>query len=115
MATKYIYLDYGGKIDYFNELRYSLLSLKEQQGTKPLDVIIYTDDPQKYENISQSTISISEKIEEYSRGGAYYHRLKPCVLLHALELLKSEDDLIFLDTDTIIKKSLNDKNIIIDA
>jgi hypothetical protein len=72
-------------------------------------VLVYSDNPEKYADLPVTVISIKGQIEEYSRAGRYFHRLKPCVLLHALNGLMPDETLIFVDTDTIFLKPLKEK------
>ena len=42
----YLYLDYGGRAQYRRELKYSLISLRQELGTgADARIVVYTDAP----------------------------------------------------------------------
>lgn len=97
----FIYIDYGVSEHIHLELRYSLSTLLDQDLSSNLDVVVYTDKPDIYADLPVRTVDIKSKIQEFSRGGSYYHRIKPCVLLE--ELRANSRISVLLDTDTFVR------------
>lgn len=98
----FLYIDYGPSPYIARELRYSLATLLAEYDARPASVIVYTDKPRLYDRLHPrvSARDISADIAAMTCGGAYSHRIKPCVLLDAL---KTQSDLcVLLDTDSYI-------------
>ncbi len=98
----FIYIDYGKLPRVALELKYSLSTLLHEYGSSPVRVIIYTDRPDAYRNLDERVAAkdISQTLASMTRGGAYKHRIKPCVLLDALKA--EEGGCVLLDTDSYI-------------
>jgi hypothetical protein len=96
----FVYIDYGPSPDIGLELRYSLATLLAEY--KAPQVIIYTDKPDAYARLHASVTprALDEDLSHWTRGGAYNHRLKPCVLLDALA--ECGGLCVLLDTDSYI-------------
>jgi hypothetical protein len=107
MSVKFIYIQYGDKDIYCKELMYSLYTLLELHDLSNKDLFVYTDNVAAYEKLPITPIDIKEHISDYSLNGRYHFRIKPCVMHLALNSINPNEKLIFLDTDTYIKKSLN--------
>jgi hypothetical protein len=80
--VRYLYLDYGGRPKYRRELKYSLISLR--QDAPDALVAVYTDAPQLYARWPVAVVDIAGHVAEWSGGGFYHHRIKPAVVLDAL-------------------------------
>jgi hypothetical protein len=98
----YLYLDYGGRAQYRRELRYSLISLRQELGAAPdARIAVYTDASQVYANWPVEVVDIAGKTQAWSGGGLYHHRIKPAVVLDALTRFAAP--VCFLDSDSIIR------------
>ncbi|RXH23315.1 hypothetical protein XH99_31890 [Bradyrhizobium nanningense] len=67
-----------------------------------MDVVVYTDKPARYADLPIRLVDISGEISEFSRGGLYHHRIKPCVLLK--EMTTSSNYCVMADTDTFFRE-----------
>ena len=82
----YLYLDYGGRAQYRRELRYSLISLRQELGAgSDAGIAVYTDAPQLYANWPVEVVDIAAQTQAWSGNGLYHHRIKPAVVLDALQ------------------------------
>ncbi len=103
----YLYLDYGGRRQVRRELKYSLISLREELGRQELAgvegarIAVYTDAPQVYANWPVTVVDIAARTQGWSGDGLYHHRIKPAVVLDALK--RFEGPVCFLDGDSIIQ------------
>ena len=106
----YLYLDYGGRAQDRQELKYSLISLRQELGQElgPLEgqepgarIVIYTDVPSTYANWPVEVVDIAAQTQGWSGGGLYHHRIKPAVVLDALR--RFAGPVCFLDSDSIIR------------
>jgi hypothetical protein len=102
----YLYLDYGGRAQYRRELKYSLISLRQELGqelgTAPkARIAIYTDAPQIYAGWPVQVVDIAGQTQAWSGGGLYHHRIKPAVVLDALKRFAAP--VCFVDSDSIIQ------------
>ena len=98
----YLYLDYGGLPKYRRELKYSLISLAQELGAQPdARIAVYTDAPGLYANWPVEVVDIGPRVQDWSRGGLYPHRIKPAVVLDALNRFAAPVCLV--DSDSIIK------------
>jgi len=99
---QYLYLDYGGRAQYRRELKYSLISLRQELGAEAdARIVIYTDVPATYANWPVAVVDIAGQTQGWSGGGLYHHRIKPAVVLDALT--RFDGPVCFLDSDSIIK------------
>ena len=96
----YLYLDYGGLPQYRRELRYSLISLR-QDLPPDARIAVYTDAPQVYANWPVTVVDIGGRVADWSGGGLYHHRIKPAAVLDALG--RFDGPVCFLDSDSIIQ------------
>ena len=77
----YLYLDYGGRAQYRRELRYSLISLRQELGAgSDAGIAVYTDAPQLYANWPVEVVDIAAQTQAWSGNGLYHHRIKPANL-----------------------------------
>lgn len=109
MRTRFIFIEYGDKDIYFNELKYSLMTLKSFHQLTEDDVYVYSESVERYKNLSVTPVSIKDEISSYSLSGAYHFRIKPLVMLRALRELPIGLNLLFLDTDTYTKQNLGSR------
>src|SRR5579883_1466302 len=101
----YLYLDYGGRPQYRRELKYSLISLRQelarQEPAAAAGIVIYTDVPSTYAAWPVEVVDIAGKTQAWSGAGLYHHRIKPAVVLDALR--RFDEPVCFLDSDSIIR------------
>jgi hypothetical protein len=98
----YLYLDYGGRARYRRELKYSLISLRQELGAgADARIAVYTDAPAVYANWPVEVVDIAARTQDWSGGGLYHHRIKPAVVLDALN--RFEAPVCFIDSDSIIR------------
>lgn len=106
MSIRFIFIEYGNKDIYFQELKYSLMTLKSMHELSADMVWVYTENVSRYEHLPLKAISIQDKLANYSLQGKYHFRIKPNVIKDALSDLPAGWKLVFLDTDTYINQSL---------
>ena len=102
MST-FVYIDYGPSPDIATELKYSLATLMAEYSGREPEVVIYTDKPDVYAGL-RARVNLRPfggDFERWSRGGSYAHRVKPCVLIDALETF--DDDCALVDSDTFVR------------
>lgn len=99
----YLYLDYGGLAQYRRELKYSLISLRQELEAQQAQarIAIYTDAPTLYANWPVDVVDIAAKTQAWSGEGLYHHRIKPAMVLDALR--RYGTPVCFVDCDSIIK------------
>jgi hypothetical protein len=102
----YLYLDYGGLARYRRELKYSLISLRQELGQElgaapDAKITVYTDAPSVYDRWPVEVVDIAGQVQAWSGGGLYHHRIKPAVVLDALNRFAAP--VCFVDSDSIIK------------
>jgi hypothetical protein len=98
----YLYLDYGGLAKYRRELKYSLISLRQELGAAPdARIAIYTDAPAVYAGWPVEVVDICGQVAAWSGDGVYHHRIKPAAVLDALK--RFAGPVCFIDSDSIIK------------
>jgi hypothetical protein len=98
----YLYLDYGGLAKYRRELKYSLISLRQELCAAPdARIAVYTDAPAAYAGWPVEVVDISGQVATWSGDGVYHHRIKPAAVLNALN--RFAGPVCFIDSDSIIK------------
>ncbi|MDE3174640.1 MAG: hypothetical protein KGM15_00835 [Pseudomonadota bacterium] len=99
-APTFLYIDYGASPYIGRELRYCLATLLAE--APDARVVVYTDKPGGYENLHPGVTArdLGADLDRWTRGGAYNHRIKPCVLLDALR--QRGGVCVLLDTDSYI-------------
>src|SRR5689334_20169665 len=103
----YLYLDYGGRTQYRRELKYSLISLRQELGAAPnleesdARIAVYTDAAPLYANWPVEVVDIAGRTQAWSGSGLYHHRIKPAVVLDALNRFAAP--VCFLDSDSIVR------------
>ena len=102
----YLYLDYGGRAQYRRELKYSLISLREELGREPgARIAVYTDAPAVYAHWPVEVVDIAAQTQAWSGGGVYHHRIKPAVVLEALRRFAAP--VCLLDSDSIVRRGFH--------
>jgi hypothetical protein len=99
----YLYLDYGGRAQYRRELKYSLISLRQELAASPepgAKIAVYTDSPGIYAKWPVEVVDIAAQTQAWSGDGLYHHRIKPAVVLDALNRFAAPVCLV--DSDSII-------------
>src|SRR5206468_11878188 len=96
----FLYIDYGVSPHIGRELRYSLATLLAE--LPDARVVVYTDKPRAYESLHAGVTprELGGDLSRWTRGGAYNHRIKPCVLADALSVHGGL--FVLLDTDSYI-------------
>lgn len=106
--TSFIYIAYGPSPYIRLELLYSLSTLLFEYAKRPIEVLIYTDNPESYDNLDEriAIVDISATLDGMTRAGALPHRVKPCVLLDAMR--SRTQACVLLDTDSYIAAGFAD-------
>ena len=97
---QFYFIEYGSQETILSELHYSLATL-QAEGVGAQSISIATDSPSRYTSTNYDIIDISEKIPVYRGEINYGHRIKPSVILDALQ--SRNEPLVLLDTDTYFK------------
>lgn len=102
-ARQLVYLVYGGKAEYHQEAKYSILSaLHHAQGDCPR-ILLYTDEPAQFAGWPVDVIELDRvTLTAWTGPAAYLHRRKAAAIQDAL---KYADQSIFIDTDTFFLAS----------
>lgn len=95
----FIYIAYGNLERLYLELRYSLATLLHWE---PVDVVVYTDQPDRYRDLPVRIVDLAPMMQQFTRSGLYHHRIKPCVLL--AEMKSNPNFCVLTDTDTFFKR-----------
>jgi len=109
MKTRFVFIEYGNKDVYFNELKYALMTLKRHCDLTASDVYVYSESVDRYAELPVTAVSIKEDLQAYSLEGRYHFRIKPMVIGLALKTLPADTCLVFLDTDTYVRSSLTQR------
>jgi hypothetical protein len=103
----FIYVAYGELDRLYLELRYSVSTLLYWKLDAPVDVVVYTDKPERYRDLPVRIVDITTKMSGFSRAGLYHHRVKPCVLLE--EMKSNSNFCVMSDTDTFFQRGFFEK------
>jgi hypothetical protein len=95
----FIYLHYGPSEALRSELKYSYLTLRRFLDPQRHRVVIYTDAPDLFGAWPVTTVSLAGKIDAYSAGRRFNHRIKLAVLHQALTEF---GDVVLLDSDSVV-------------
>ncbi|MBE1285946.1 MAG: hypothetical protein GJ676_21715 [Rhodobacteraceae bacterium] len=96
-----VYLLYGNKPSYQNELSYSVLTAVShaQKSGGAVDILLFCDEASARHDLPVENIVLSpEKLEDWSLGGSYFHLIKIHVVREALRRFRIP--ICFVDTDT---------------
>jgi len=96
----YLYLDYGGLPNYRQELKYSLISLRQELRGEA-EIAVYSDAPEAYRNWPVRPVGIAGRLAPWSGGGLYQRRIKPEVVKDALA--RFAGPVCFLAADSIVR------------
>jgi hypothetical protein len=107
-VISFIYIAYGPSRYTRLELLYSLSTLLNEYASRPIEVLIYTDKPKSYEHLDDriAVKDIAGDLNGMTRGGALMHRVKPCVLLDAMN--SRTCPCVLLDADSYIAPGFAD-------
>lgn len=98
VSRQLVYLVYGGKPEYHQEAKYSILSaLYHSHGTCPR-ILLYTDEPAQFSDWPVDLVHLDqETLSAWTGPAGYLHRRKAVAIRNALTYA---DQSIFIDTDT---------------
>jgi hypothetical protein len=96
----FVYLNYGPRQAYRQELKYSFLTLSPFLDPARHRVAIYTDTPDLFAAWPVTPVSIADKMTDYTAGGRFTHRVKPVVVLDALR--RFGEPVLLMDSDSIV-------------
>jgi hypothetical protein len=100
----YLYLDYGGLPNRRQELKYSLISLR-QELRSDAGVAVYSDAPEAYRNWPVTAVGMAGRLAAWSGGGLYHRRVKPEVVKDALA--RFAGPVCFLAADSIVRPAFH--------
>ena len=98
---RYLYLDYGGLAKYRRELKYSLISLRQDWPRMPLDRGLYRCARALCQLAGDGGGHCRRRSRPGRAAGFYHHRIKPAVVLDALA--RFAGPVCFLDSDSIMQ------------
>lgn len=103
VSRQLVYLVYGGKLEYHQEAKYSILSaLHHAQGACPR-ILLYTDEPEQFRGWPVDLITLdAETLKTWTGPATYLHRRKAAAIRDALQYAEQS---IFIDTDTFFLDS----------
>lgn len=103
VSKQLVYLVYGGKVEYRQEAKYSILSaLHHAQGNCPR-ILLYTDEPAQFSGWPVDVIALdATMLKEWTGPATYLHRRKAAAIRDALQYAEQS---IFIDTDTFFLTS----------
>jgi hypothetical protein len=99
-APLVVYLCYGPAKENARELRYSLETLREEIGSDPAGVAIYTDRPAEFAGLGVTLVDAADLLRA-ALAHEYRHRVKTHVLADALR--RFGRPLVMLDTDSFVR------------
>lgn len=107
----YIVYQAYNSIDNLNECLYSIYSV--EKFSENIKIVIYTDQESYFKDRVPSKMNIDyrhvsqEEITKWRGINNFVHRFKIEVLLDLIRHLKEDANILYIDTDTTIKKSLD--------
>jgi len=104
---KIIFIEYGQQERYRNQVKYAVMTLHAHNQLDKSEIVIYSETPELYSDVKATAISIKAQVDELSLNGRYHFRVKPCIILSALE--EYQCPVLFLDTDTFCNSNLTSK------
>jgi len=100
------YVVFGGKDEYIQETKFSILSARfhAAEDSKELLISICTDTPEKFEDLKDTNIlyTETEKFHQWFGEDKYIYRAKPLALK---SIISFAEKTILIDTDTIFKSN----------
>lgn len=104
-----LYIVYGKNKDYYDGAKFSILTfLNWVAQDDPIEIVVLTEKPDEFESYPVQVFPISSKIKgDWSLNDRYHFRIKNRGMAYIMDqmLLKSDDKILFLDTDTYFNKS----------
>lgn len=103
VSRQLVYLVYGGKPEYHQEAKYSILSaLHHVQGACPR-ILLYTDEPGQFQGWPVDLIALdADTLKDWTGPASYLHRRKAAAIRDAMQYAEQS---IFIDTDTFFLDS----------
>jgi hypothetical protein len=103
VSRQLVYLVYGGKPEYHQEAKYSILSaLHHAQGACPR-ILLYTDEPEQFLGWPVDLIVLdADTLKDWTGPASYLHRRKAAAIRDAMQYAEQS---IFIDTDTFFLDS----------
>jgi hypothetical protein len=93
-----VYLLYGGGFSYRQEIKFSIVSALRESGDKPIDIIVYTDEPDSFYGWPVKVVELKpETLLAWTGEHGYQHRRKAIAIQDSL---RRAEQVIFIDTDT---------------
>jgi hypothetical protein len=102
----FVYPNYGPSEALRLELKYSFVTLRRFLDPARHRIAIYTDRPDLFAAWPATLVSIADKLDDYSAGGRFNHRVKLAVMHAALTQL---GDAVLLDSDSIVRAGFPDR------
>lgn len=103
VSRQLVYLVYGGKPEYHQEAKYSILSaLHHAKGACPR-ILLYTDEPEQFLGWPVDLIVLdADTLKDWTGPASYLHRRKAAAIRDAMQYAEQS---IFIDTDTFFLDS----------
>lgn len=93
-----VYLLYGGGLSYRQEIKFSILSALRESSNKPVDIVVYTDEPDSFHGWPVEVVELKlETLRIWTGEHGYQHRRKAMAIQDSL---RRAEQVIFIDTDT---------------
>lgn len=103
VSRQLVYLVYGGKPEYHQEAKYSILSALHHAGGECPRILLYTDEPAQFAGWPVEVIELdSTTLAAWTGPASYLHRRKAAAVLDSFAYA---DQSIFVDTDTFFLAS----------
>ncbi len=103
------YIIYGDEQSYYDGAKFSFLTFMNWLTDKDLiEIIVLTEKPEKFSNYPVEVLKITDEQKKiWSLDGAYHFRIKNRGLAFIMDELnlKTEDKILFFDSDTYFNKS----------
>lgn len=93
-----VYLVYGGRAEYHQEAKYSILSALHHASGQCPRILVYTDEPGQFAGWPVEVVGLdADTLTSWTGPVAYLHRRKAAAIRDALQYAERS---IFIDTDT---------------
>jgi len=107
LKNRILYICFGD-IQYFNEVKFSILTLiaTSDLESQNCEINVLTDKPEEFSHYPVKTVNISpEQIKDWSINGSYNFRVKNRGMSFFMDSIveKEEYKILYLDTDTYFK------------
>jgi hypothetical protein len=105
----FLYIVYGENQAYYNEAKFSILTLKNWiVDDEQVEIVILTERPDEFREYKARVISLTkDQTSIWSLRNKYHFRIKNRGMAFVMDTLnlKHDEKIIFLDTDTYFHKS----------